>query len=252
MQQICHGLRTKGDMNFDEITCVVPWNITAKDCGQRVTDEQPAPRCFKTHDTFAQCPKGAKYIVVVRDPRDVLVSFHSFLCDWAKTDPRELDVVDFANILFCSRGSGAGDYWNHLAGWLHHLDDPHMMFLFFEDLKSDLGGCVKKVADFMGITDPEAINIATKQSTFDFMRDHLRQFDDHFLSEAIRRRTGYNAEMVVGKVREGGGRVGAHKEVVPPELLARLDHLWQDIIVTKEKLPFPNYEALYQRYKLKK
>src|SRR5512143_2666510 len=33
MQQIVHGLRTRGSMDFDEITCVVPWIEMAADMG---------------------------------------------------------------------------------------------------------------------------------------------------------------------------------------------------------------------------
>jgi aryl sulfotransferase len=38
--QICHSLRTRGDMAFDEITEVVPWDICALDCGQDLDAEQ--------------------------------------------------------------------------------------------------------------------------------------------------------------------------------------------------------------------
>lgn len=249
MQQICHGLRTRGDMDFEEITCVVPWNITAQDCGQRMTDEHKAlPRCFKTHDTFEEVPKGAKYIVVVRDPRDVLVSFHAFLCDWAKTDPAEFTLSDFSDVVFCGAGSRSGDYWNHLAGWLSQIDQPNVLLLFFEDLKKNLKECVKRVADFMEITDPEALAIATKQASFGFMRDHAHQFDDHFLANHLARRTGYCVDLTVGKVREGGGQVGGYKDVLTPRLLARLNERWQAIVAYR--FPFSSYEALYRRYGL--
>lgn len=40
MTQICHSLRTRGDMSFEEITEVVPWDICALDCDQHLSDEQ--------------------------------------------------------------------------------------------------------------------------------------------------------------------------------------------------------------------
>lgn len=52
MQQIVHQLRTggDGDMEFDEISCVVPWIELAGDLGQDLDAEQRKnPRCYKTH-----------------------------------------------------------------------------------------------------------------------------------------------------------------------------------------------------------
>jgi aryl sulfotransferase len=236
-------------MDFDEITCVIPWNINALDCGQRMTDEHVAnPRCFKTHDTYDEVPKGCKYIVVVRDPRDVLVSFHAFLCDWGKTDARDFTVADFAEVLFCGKGSRSGDYWNHLASWLDHINDPNVLFLFFEDLKKYHPQCVQAVAKFMSITDAEALKIATQQSSFEFMRDHARQFDDHFLASNVARRNGYVVDLAVGKVREGGGQVGGHKNVLTPSLIAQLDRRWQQTIFPR--FSFPSYDAFHRRHGL--
>jgi len=251
MQQICHGLRTKGDMDFEEITCVVPWNICALDNGQSLSEEHRGnPRCFKTHDTYHQVPKGAKYIVIVRDPRDVLLSFHLFLCDWSKADPNEFTVADFSEVLFCGKGSRSGDYWNHLAGWIPHMHDKNVLFLFFEDMKKFLPRCMQLVADFMGISDPEAIAIATKQASFEFMRDHAGQFDDHYLARQITLRTGYVVEMGVGKVREGGGQVDVGKQSLSADILANLDRRWQEIIASK--FHYPSYDAFYQQHGLKR
>src|SRR5436189_6364174 len=49
MQQIVHGLRTRGSMDFDEITRVVPWIEMAKDMGIDIYTPQVAnPGAFKT------------------------------------------------------------------------------------------------------------------------------------------------------------------------------------------------------------
>jgi len=80
MQQIVHGLRTRGSMDFDEIGRVVPWLNMAHDMGIDINAPQVAnPRAFKTHTTLDETPKGGKYIVILRDPKDALVShFHFF------------------------------------------------------------------------------------------------------------------------------------------------------------------------------
>lgn len=73
---LCHQLRSKGDVDFDEISGVVPWIELAHDLGQDLGAPQPfsPPRLFKTHAWEPHCPKGAgvKIVVGVRDPEDVV------------------------------------------------------------------------------------------------------------------------------------------------------------------------------------
>src|SRR6188474_319825 len=67
MQQIVHGLRTRGSMDFDEITRVVPWIEMAKDMNIDIHKAQVAnPKAFKTHKTLDALPQGGKYICIVR------------------------------------------------------------------------------------------------------------------------------------------------------------------------------------------
>jgi hypothetical protein len=68
MQQIVHGLRTRGSMDSDEITRVVPWLNTAHDTGTTSTHHKSlVPHAFKTHTTLDQVPKGGRYVTIVRD-----------------------------------------------------------------------------------------------------------------------------------------------------------------------------------------
>src|ERR671922_1915726 len=58
LQQIVHGLRTRGSMDFDEITAVVPWIELAFDVGIDLEAPQVAePRAFKTHLSWDEVPK---------------------------------------------------------------------------------------------------------------------------------------------------------------------------------------------------
>ena len=61
MQQIVHGLRTRGSMDFDEISRVVPWINMAYDVGIDIYAPQVAhPQAFKTHTHLDEVPKGGK------------------------------------------------------------------------------------------------------------------------------------------------------------------------------------------------
>ena len=69
-------------MHFEEISEVVPYLELAADQGQTLESPQRGePRAYKTHAWKGYCPTGARYVVVVRDPADVAVSFFKVPCD---------------------------------------------------------------------------------------------------------------------------------------------------------------------------
>jgi hypothetical protein len=71
LQQIAHSLRTRGDMDFDDISRVVPWIETSTDLGIDLDAPQIAePRVFKSHLDAHRVPKGGCYIISCRDPKD--------------------------------------------------------------------------------------------------------------------------------------------------------------------------------------
>jgi hypothetical protein len=79
---------------------VVPWLELAFDQGQdlyapQYGDEQDIPRIFKSHAWEEHCPEFDKTIVVLRDPKDVLLSFYSFFEGWF-FEPGEISLDAFA------------------------------------------------------------------------------------------------------------------------------------------------------------
>ena len=79
MSQICHMLRG-GDMNFGEITEVVPFDVRAKLFGQDLdADQVRHPRLFKSHSARDKIAKGGKYIYVARKPEDIFVSASHYM-----------------------------------------------------------------------------------------------------------------------------------------------------------------------------
>ena len=66
-RQILHGLRSGGDMSFEEIDEVIA-NLEFSPYGAHIDAPQPfQPNMYKTHLTYEDCPKGfSKYIVVTR------------------------------------------------------------------------------------------------------------------------------------------------------------------------------------------
>ncbi len=184
--QICHTLRTAGHMDFDEITCVVPWDEAAGTTGQDLDAEQIAnPRLFKSHCTYDQITKGARYIYVARNPSDCLVSFYHFIVPYFGYSEDDISFEDFASIFFFKGQSSHGSIFPHLLSWWKERENPNVLWLFFEDLKEDLPACVRKIADFMHIPlTAELEGIVLEKASFRYMREHASQFDDHFVRNA--------------------------------------------------------------------
>ena len=132
VQQIAHGLRTGGDMAFDEITEVVPWLEAALDLGLDLESEQKAePRLFKTHLRAELAPPGCRYILVIREPGDALASQYHFMEGWF-LERGAVAIDDFVRMLAFSTGPGS-TYWNHLLSWWKRRDDPQVLIPCYKD-----------------------------------------------------------------------------------------------------------------------
>ena len=240
MQQIVHGLRTGGDMDFGEITEVVPWVEMAVDLGLDAEAEQAAnPRAYKTHLNWTDVPKGGRYIAIVRHPYDIALSLFRFMDGW-HFESGSIPLDTFVREDFVSDEEGGG-YWRHTLSWWQQRWRDDVLFLTYEGMKADLPGTVRKVAAFIGI-DPESKNvaIATQQASFDFMKAHAGQFDDNLVRRMRDAACGLPEGGESNKVSSGasgGGRVA-----LDADLRALLDAQWEAQI--KPETGFADYEAM--------
>lgn len=224
LQQIVHGLRTRGDMQFEEITQVVPWLETALDMGLDIHGDQvAAPRAYKVHLPFPMAPKGGKTIIVVRDPKDVVVSQYHFWNGWF-FEAGSVTTTEIVQVMFIPR-VGPLNYWEHLLGWWPHRNDEQVLVLGYELMKQDFPATLERIADFVGCKlDDELRDIVLRQSSIEFMREHERQFDDHLFSDARNEACGLPPG-TGSKVRKGA--VGDHNAELTPEAAAMIDEAWR-------------------------
>ncbi len=245
-QQIVHGLRTRGSMDFEEISLVVPWMETAPLLGIDLNAPQVAePRAFKTHLSWEQVPKGGRYIYVAREPGDALVSFYHFLNGYL-FERDSIDLESFGRELFLSDFFSRvqfGRYWSHVRSWWEQRHREDVLFLCFEDLKSSLESVVRRIAAFTGIAaDAELLSLVLRQSSFEFMRAHEHQFDEHPTTAAFTRMRGLPPGSRTTKVRTG--RVGDSASL-SPGVRATLDELWKREM--EAPLGLRSYEELRAR-----
>ena len=226
LQQIVHGLRTRGSMDFDEITLVVPWLELALDLGIDPDASQAAePRAFKSHLSWHEVPKGGRYISMVRDPKDVLVSLYHFHEGW-RFEAGTISMAEYARNFFLAP-ERSRRYWQYVASWWPQRVREDVLLLSYEAALADVPGTVRRVAGFIGCPlDDGLLDIVVRQSSIDFMKAHGSRFDDHVVRDARNAANGLPPGGLSSKVR--GGRVGDHVDELPMDVRQALDRIWRE------------------------
>jgi hypothetical protein len=225
MQQIVHGLRTRGSMDFDEITRVVPWINMAHDMGIDIYEPQVAhPRAFKTHTPLNELPQGGKYIIILRHPHDALLSHYHFFEDMF-FEKGSIDISTFARELHMP----GRDIVKHTLGFWDRRKDKKVLVFCYETMKADLARTIEKVAKFVDIPlDDELKQIVLKQSDIKFMQENKDKFEDNIIRTKRFPAMKLPIDTQMHKVRTGN--VGDSKTKIPDEIKKELDDIWKNEI----------------------
>lgn len=138
LQQIAHGLRTGGSMDFDEITAVTPWIEVADDVGWNLDAPQAAkPRLYKSRLSWHDVPKGGRYIYSIRHYDDAIVSFYRMLEGWY-FEPGSISLESLVSWRWPRDKVDSQGYWYHLNSWWEQRHNKDVLLLCYEDMKTDL------------------------------------------------------------------------------------------------------------------
>lgn len=192
------------------------------------------PWIFKTHARYRDVPTGCgRYIYVIRDGRDVVVSFyHHFRRNgYNGTFPEFFKEFIQGTLRF-------GTWFDHVNDWVRNPAHLKILYLRFEDMIADLPAAIRKIANFCAVQiDENEMPRITRNCSFDFMRTHEAKLDvntrrrreiepenDHFVRKG---RVGewayyFNQEMEAAYVTSYAQRVGAESPLLEAY---RLDHL---------------------------
>jgi hypothetical protein len=242
LQQALHTLRTGGDMDFDDISRVVPWIEMSPMLGIDLNGPQRAePRLFKSHLSYTRVPKGARYVVSLRDPKDAFVSMLRFMEGWF-IEPGAIAMEQFFDGWASGGGPEGEGYWSHLASWWAVRDRPDVLLVSYAGMVRDPAAHIRRLADFAGIPlDDALLALALERSSRPYMLAHKDRFDDAMMRGLSERLIGLPPGSDSAKVRSGGG-AGTHHAELPPALSARMDALWQERIGAT--LGFEDFAAL--------
>jgi len=148
--------------------------------GTRIADNLDTrghQRILKTHLPFqwTSYRKEAKYMYVARNPLDVIVSWSNHF----KGFGYRLEDCDVTKIfeMFVNSELPFNEPVANIASWFEKRNEPNVLFLLYEDLKTDLRGQIVRIAKFLGgdywgqleMNDEELLTKVVHDSTFSSM-----------------------------------------------------------------------------------
>ena len=176
----------------------------------------PRPRILKSHEYFD--PRYKKVIYIVRDPRDVALSYYHFARKYRKVEdgyPLERYISRF----IAGEVDEYGSWKENVASWLStRQGSESFLLLRYEDLLEDTGRELLKVASFLGIDrSPEQVARAVELSSAGRMRDlEKKQADAWITTKKTRKDIAF-----VGTANSGGWRY-----LLPENLVAAMESTW--------------------------
>jgi aryl sulfotransferase len=193
VQQIVSQLLFNGAEEL-EVAEMSPWldlRVPPKEVKLAALEKQTHRRFIKTHlplDALVYSPI-AKYIYIGRDGRDVMWSMHNH---WIKGNEMIYAAVNDTPgrvgppferppasareyfLTWLERGGYPfSSFWENVRSWWAIRDLPNLLLLHFEDLKVDMEGEIRNIANFLEIPiDPVTWPAILEHCSFDYMKAH--------------------------------------------------------------------------------
>ena len=230
LQQMFHTLRTRGDTDFDDISRVVPWIEMSPMLGIDLNASQRAePRGFKSHLSYTSVPKGARYIVPLRDPRDAFVSMYRFMEGWF-LERGAVPMEDFFDGWIKGRGAEGEGYFDHLLSWWAVRNQPNVLLLSYGKVVADRAAHIRRIADFAQIPlDDELLELTLERTSRSWMLAHKNRFDDALMREKSETAGGLPRGSDSAKVRDSDG---CHSDELAPAIEERIGQEWSERITS--------------------
>jgi aryl sulfotransferase len=185
MQQVVYEILYKGHGNLTDtghkhMYAASPWieSVDSVSMNEAPLLGEKKMRLIKTHMPVQLCPysEAAKYIYVTRHPvacfGSIVDYFQLMSGPLAPAVPTLLDW-------YCSDSMWWLSWPDHVAGWWNWKEKkPNVLFFHFEEMKKNLEGTVRKVAQFLGVElAEEQIEKVVYKSGFEYMKDNEDFFE---------------------------------------------------------------------------
>jgi len=209
------------DVSFTNIENLVPDTAAIS---SRALKKISRPRIIKSHEYFDH--RYPRVIYIVRDPRDVAVSFYNFQRKYGQIDdnlPLDLYIADFVHGRLNSKSWGT--WGENVASWVcTRGTNPQFLLLRFEDMLKDARRELLRIAEFMAVPSSNTnIERAIKNCSADRMRQLEKQEENQWAATKKHRKD----IPFVGTATSGKGRAQ-----LSVSSLQQIESAWGDLMAS--------------------
>lgn len=180
----------------------------------------PRPRYFKSHEGYR--PEYRRVVFIVRDPRDVAVSYYHFVRK-TKTLPVDASMDDFMTKFIDGKIDSYGNWGENVGSWLGaRRGTDSFLVVRYEDLLENTEAELARIADMLGLpTDEQLLRNAVENSRADRMRQlEQEQRSDHKMLKRSR------ADIPFVRAAKSG----QWQTELPPEAVRQIESAWGSVM----------------------
>jgi hypothetical protein len=193
----------------------------------RVLRTLPRPRVLKSHEPFQ--PHYPRIIYVVRDPRDVVISFYHHNVK-ARNIPDDYPMTSFVPRFIAGEfDQKFGSWRDNVLSWVSlRGENPNFMMLRYEEMKRDTAGALLQVVAFLEHCSfrkidsrPEALQRAIELSS----PERMRTLEKEEATSWVLTKSTRSDKPFVRTAKAGGW-----KSQLAPESLEAIESAWGDLM----------------------
>jgi hypothetical protein len=180
----------------------------------------PRPRYFKSHEGYR--PDYRRVVFIVRDPRDVAVSYYHFVRK-TNTLPVDASMDDFLTKFIEGKIDPYGNWGENVGSWLGaRRGTDNFLIVRYEDLQKNTQAELARIAEMLGLAvDEQLLHHAVESSRADRMRKlEQEQRGEHKMLKRSRSDIPF--------VRTA--KSGQWRTELPPEAVQQIESAWGSVM----------------------
>ncbi len=215
---VCNLLNPDDPVDFARLESRIPEIYYVTDRNLRAF---PRPRVIKSHECFD--PRYKKIIYIVRDPRDVLISYYEFQLK-RRVISEDCTLEEFLPRFMESEiEPKTGSWRDHVVSWTATRGgQKDFLLLRYEEMLANTQKETTKIASFLGLdSDPERIARAVALSSADRMRKLEKEQSRQWKAT---RKTRQDKPFV------RSANAGGWESNLPERCVAQIESAWGDVM----------------------
>lgn len=170
VQYLTHGSQVD---DHETLEASLP-TIDTLEFKERLAQMPEGLRFFKSHLPHSPYFLDGKVIYVVRDGRDVLISYYDY---YRHINDYGGSLDDFLKKM-TDGWMRYGSWRDNVGSWVEHRDHPNMLMIRFEDMRAEPFTTAKNVAAFSGLNADDAqIEAALEASSVEKVHSTMRSWN---------------------------------------------------------------------------